>query len=492
MTVRFTQRWPSGPTTSPSPGDPSSSPNGYWFQIGFGSGNTVQYSLKSSQNTQASPPAIPSSAPGWGVAPANGGYSHAAWRFGTYYVNNSPTTVQINAGGKIKGVGLQPYYNRDMIGTVGWFSAGGATDPTNRSNVMFTSFANKTSIMVGSGGPAHHGMKEVHKMASPTHVYWSRGQLTPSNNTFSNSFWKMSKQNQVHVTGNPSPTGWPSKYILQPVATTPATRNGTPWSEDTNGRLYVWQMTSWISSPYASDVNFSGIGNHGTYAVNSDFQWNHGQAASSKTYAKVFTGGGPLHKYYPSNSNSYREQTIQFPYAAFPYGPSYSIPQADMGQSLVNNTGYGSPNRGGASNAGAHAAVSGAGAAYVWGGWSSNSGCPNTAAAVISKVRVYPHATVDGEATTLGDTNYAGHYGASITTGSDLNQAMYHTGNPGLAITPNTYNVVIPGTLSKTIVFPFSSFVSVTGFTSYQPSIPSWPTRIDIGNFCESWGHANS
>lgn len=489
MTVRFIQRWPAGPTTSPSPGNPSSNPNGYWFQIAFGSGNTIQYSLKSSQNTQASPPAIPSAAPGHGVSPANGGYPHAAWRFGTYYTNNAPTTQQINAGGKIKATGLQPYYNRDMIGTVGWYSAGGATSDTNRSNIMYTSFSNKTSIMVGAGGPAHHGMKEVHKMGSPTHIYFARGQLTPSSNNFSNSYWKMSKSNMVHVTGNPSPTSFPSKWILQPVATVPATRQGTPWSDDTNSRLTIWQLTYWMSAPYTSDVNFSNVGNHSSYAAPGDYQWNHGQAVSSKTYAKVFTGGGPLHKFFPTANNNYREQTIQFPYAAFPYGSSYSIPQADMGQSLVNNTGYGSPNRGG-NYGGAHAAVSGAGAGYVFGGWSGNVGAPNTAASVISKVRVYPHATADGEATTLGDTNYAGQYGASVSTGSDTNQGMYHVDTA--SDTPNTYPLIVPTSWEQTLYFPFSSFVSVSGVFSYNPSIPSWPTRISISSFTESWGHANS
>lgn len=493
MTVRFLQRWPSGPATTPSPGDPSTNSNGYWFQIAFGSGNTIQYSLKSSQNTQASPPAIPSAAPGWGVSPNNGGYPHAAWRFGSYYVANSPTTQQINAGGKIRGIGLQPYYNRDMIGTVGWYSAGynAATPVSVTNNIMYTNFSNKTSIMVGSGGPAHPGMNSTHKMGSPTHIYWARGTLWPSNNNYSNAYWKMSKANMVHVTGNPSPTSYPTKYILQPVGTVPATRQGTPWSDDTNARLTIWSLTSWQSAPYTSDTNFSNVGNHGAYAAPGDYSWNHGQAVSSKTYAKVFTGGGSLHKYFPTTNNNYREQTIQFPYAAFPYGSSYSIPQADMGQSLVNNTGYGSPNRGG-NYGGAHAAVSGTGAGYVFGGWSGNSTAPNTVAAVINKVRVYPHATVDGEATTLGDSKFSGQFGGKVSSGSDTNQGMYHVrwleGTPRDDYTPTP---AFPAT-TKTFAFPFSSFVTVSEFTAYQPSIPSWPTRIDIGNFAKSWGHANS
>jgi hypothetical protein len=492
MTVRFLQRWPDGPGTTPSPSDPSTASNGYWFQIALGSGNLIQYSLKSSQNTQASPPAIPSLAPGYGVPVNNGGYPHAAWRFGTYYIANSPTTRQINAGGKIKAAGLQPYYNRDMIGTVGWYSAGADTSQeTNRNNIMFTSFSNKTSIMVGSAGPSYPGLANSHKMGSPTHIYFARGNLWPSSNNFSNAYWKMSKSNMVHVTGNPTTTSYPTKYILQPVGTVPATRQGTPWSDDTNARLTIWGLSFWMTAPYTSDVNFASGGNHGTYAAPGDYQWNHGQAVSSKTYAKVFTGGGPLHKYFPTVNNSYREQTIQFPYAAFPYGSSYSIPQADMGQSLVNNTGYGSSNRGG-NNAGAHAAVSGAGAGYVWGGYSGNTSAPNTVAAVINKVRIYPHATVDGEATTLGDTKYSGRYGGNVSSGSDTNQGMFHVAYAS-GTAPNTYPLgpSVPAP-ANTFVFPFSSFVSVSEFTAYQPSIPSWPTRIPIGSFTDTWGHANS
>jgi len=494
MTVYFTQTFPDAPTTVPSPTNHLQSNNGYAFQIAMGSANVRSFSIKSGGLSQASSYSTPNLSPGKGVPVRNGGYDHGAFRFGSYHISSSPALVFLNNGGKIRGTGLQPYYNKDMIGQVGFFSGGTQnTSSASRGNIYFTSFSNKTGIMVGTSGPDHHGMKEIHKASSPTHVYWMRGAIFPSSNVFSPSFWKMSKQNQVAVSGNPDPNSWPTKYILQPTSALPAARTGTPWSEDTNSRIHIWSISGWITTPYTSDTSFSSGGNHGTYAAPGDFSGNHGQAVSSKTYAKVFTGGGPLHKFYPTVNNSYREQTIQFPYAAFPYGSSYSIPQADMGQSLVNDTGYGSSNRGG-NYSGGHAATSSAGAGYVWGGWSGNASAPNTVTGVINKVRVYPHATVDGESTTLGETNYVGHFGGSVTSGGDTNQGMYHAGSPSLGVVPSTYPNQFGTTneVQKTFVFPYSSFVQVSVFDNWVPSMPTWTSRTYSGEYTESWGHANT
>ncbi len=504
MVVRFLQRHPTGSPTTPSPGNPNQSNNGYSFQMSFGTPNTTHYSIKSAGPHQAASAFMPTLAPGRGVQPRNGGYQYASFTFGSYFTENSPSFVQMNMGGRIKGVGLQPYFNKDMIGTTGWFSGGansplvnnsplGGSKSTTRQNVFYTNFANKTSIMVGTAGPAHHGLTESHKAASPTHVYWMRGAQYPSTNNFSNTFWKMSKQHQIETVGNPSVSSYPTKFILQPVSSIPSNRVGTPYSEDTNGRIYVWNISSWQTTPYLSDTSFTSGGNYASqYNAPGDFSWNHGQAASSKTYAKLFVGSGPAHKYYPGNSNGLREQTVQFPYAAFPYGNSYSVPQADMGQSLVPQTGSGSSNRGPQGTYGGHAATSSASSGYVWGGWSANSGCPNTISAVIGKVRVYPHATADGEATTLGDTNYVGHYGGKVSSGGDAYQAMYHIGSPTLAITPNTYPLNFSSETEKTFVFPYASFTSVTAFNSYQPSLSFYPNYLRSGYYSGSYGHANT
>lgn len=500
MTVYFTQRWPGGPSTTPSPGNPNQGNNGYSFQIALGNPAVTAghkgFSIKNAGPHQATSAFMPVSAPGRGQV--NGGYPHAAISFGSYWIANSPSFVKLNHGGKIKAIGLQPYYNTDMVGQVGFFSGGTPNgNSTHRSNVMFTSFTNKTSIMVGTAGPSHPGMKESHKASSPTHVYWMRGAIFPGSNNFASSFWKMSKQNQVAVSGQPSTSTWPTKYIMQPVSNMPSTntRSATPWSEDTNSRIYMWSGSGWITTPYISDTSFSSGGNHGAYAAPGDFSWNHGQAVSSKTYAKVFTGGGSLHKYYPTTSNSGREQTIQFPYAAWPYGSSYSIPQADMGQSLVPQTGYGGGNRGG-NYTGGHAATSSASAGYVFGGWSGNSSAPNTVSAVINKVRVYPHATADGESTVLGETNYVGHYGGTVSAGGDTNQGMYHAGNPSLTVVPSSYPIYTPTTSNNakryTYVFPYSSFATVTSFDNWVPSMPNWTGRQYAGDYIDSWGHANT
>lgn len=405
--------------TQPNPGLPQATPLGY-PSISF---------------TAVSSPAAPQGAP-----------------FTNFNVRD--TNVKIIAGA------FYPRGNRDMIGEMGYFTWGASqspTIPTYGANIRHTDFSSQTTITAGRWSPSMPGVYKPGRAASPTSIYTLAGGQS-NLNTATSGVWKFPKSTTTVITLSPSTSASPVTFGT-PVGNSSSARGGEYWSESVNGKYYQagWPnpTISIYSAPYASDTNSASVGTISTPQWTTSFA-GVSQVGSARDYSFHRWGMQPGNPYYPTTSpGTGREVFSRLPFAGYPYGPAYTVPDLNMMQ------GYGDTHH---PYGGNHLVASTVENGYVWGGWYGPSSSPQP---FNRQVRVHPWANFDLNYILLGDSNVKGIGGGN---GNNEEEALYHAYGSSSGS---------PHPISTGYSFPFASTFPIA---TTVPTIDHWQQSNGSGH----------